>query len=100
VTVRHYQAVRAFAPFGVGNPEPLFLFKNMTVQSAKKFGKQKNHLECTVSDGIEGVTAFTFFASDAFVTAVVPGAKISFLAQLDPGYRGGVRLRIKELCSL
>ena len=99
VTVRHYQAVRAFAPFGVGNPEPVFLFQNMQVQSAKKFGKQKDHMECTVSDGMQTVTAFVFFASESFAKTVVSGATVSFLAQLDPGYRGGVRLRIKELVA-
>ncbi len=33
------------APFGVGNPKPLFIFPGVTVASGKVFGKAANHLE-------------------------------------------------------
>ena len=97
-TVRHYQTVRSFAPFGVGNPEPLFLFKQVTVVSTKKFGKGREHLECLVEDITGSATAFTFFCTKELAARVVPDATISFTGTIEPGWRGGMRIKIKELC--
>jgi single-stranded-DNA-specific exonuclease len=96
-TARHYEALRALAPFGVGNPEPVFLFEDVEIVSAKKFGKTKEHLECTIRDATGTATAFTFFAPDSLAAACVPGAIVSVSASLEPGYRSGVRLHIKEI---
>ncbi len=96
-TTRHLAAVRAFAPFGVGNPEPVFLFENVMVESVKKFGKAKEHIECTVSDGTGTAVAFTFFVDDAFVARCEAGMTISIMGVLEAGWRGGVRIRIKEI---
>ncbi len=96
-TTRHQQIIRRFAPFGVGNREPLFLFEDITVISTKKFGKTKEHLECLVKDATGEATAFTFFAPPALETKMTSGESLSFTATLEPGWRGGVRLRIKEV---
>ena len=37
--------VAQLAPFGVGNPKPLFLFEKAAPFLVKHFGKEKNHLE-------------------------------------------------------
>ncbi|MES2224652.1 MAG: single-stranded-DNA-specific exonuclease RecJ [Patescibacteria group bacterium] len=96
-TTRHLAAVRAFAPFGVGNPEPVFLFEHVTIESVKKFGKAKEHIECTVSDSTGTAVAFTFFVDDAFVARCEAGMAISIMGVLEAGWRGGVRIRIKEI---
>jgi len=96
-TTRHQQIVRRFAPFGVGNVEPQFLFKNVTVISAKKFGKSKEHLELSIEDPTGQAIAFTFFATSVLELKATSGEPISFIASLEPGWRGGVRLRIKEV---
>jgi single-stranded-DNA-specific exonuclease len=96
-TARHYEVIRRFAPFGVGNPEPKFLFENVEVVSVKKFGKAKEHLECVVRDMTGEMTAFTFFVSPSFVSKVLPGSIISFSAAIEPGWKSGMRLRIKEV---
>lgn len=97
VTTRHLQVVRRLAPFGVGNPEPQFLFKDVEILSTKKFGKTKEHLECVVRDASGSATAFTFFASDELCARCEVGAIVSFTATLQAGFRGGVRLRICEI---
>lgn len=96
-TTRHQQIIRRFAPFGVGNPEPLFCFNSATIVSVKKFGKTKEHLECVVQDATASMTAFTFFASDSLCAQCTPGTIISFTATLEAGFRSGVRLRIREV---
>jgi len=96
-SVRHLQTVRSLAPFGVGNSEPAFLFENLTIESTKKFGKAKDHLECLVRDNTGNATAFTFFASESLIEKVQIGETISLLGILESGWRGGVRIHIKEI---
>lgn len=97
VTTRHLQKLRALAPFGVGNPEPVFIFENVTINSTKMFGKNKEHLECEVVDATGRATAFTFFVDEEMKNKFVPGATVSFLGTLEAGWRGGVRVRIQDL---
>lgn len=96
-TSRHLAVVRRFAPFGVSNPEPLFLFQDVIVVSTKKFGKTKEHLEAVVRDISGEATVFTFFFSSDVEEKVVVGERLSFVATLEAGWRGGVRLRIREV---
>jgi single-stranded-DNA-specific exonuclease len=96
-TTRHYEIIRRFAPFGVGNPEPEFLFQNVSVVAAKKFGKNREHLECTVRDETGEAIAFTFFATPVLEAKVSSGLPVSFTATLEPGWRGGMRLRIRNM---
>ena len=39
-----------FAPFGVGNPEPLFLTRNLKVQEVATMGKNNQHLRLLLED--------------------------------------------------
>ncbi len=97
VSVRHLQKLRALAPFGVGNVQPIFLFENVTVLSTKMFGKNKEHLECIVEDVTGKATAFTFFVDEDMKTKFLEGVTVSFTGALEAGWRGGVRVRIQEL---
>lgn len=96
-TVRHLSVVRDFAPFGIGNNEPVFLFEGVIIQSTKKFGKAKEHLECVIADTTGTATAFTFFADERLLETIQSGARISLLGTLEAGWRGGVRIRIREV---
>lgn len=95
VSVRHLQKVRALAPFGVGNPQPIFSFKNVTVTNTKMFGKNKEHLECEIQDGAGKAIAFNFFTDEEMKEKFVIGSQVSFNGSLEAGWRGGVRIRIQ-----
>lgn len=97
VSVRHLQKIRALAPFGVGNPQPMFLFENVRVTSTKMFGKNKEHLECNLEDSFGKATAFNFFTDADMKKKIVAGATISFIGMLEAGWRGGVRIKIQEI---
>jgi single-stranded-DNA-specific exonuclease len=45
-----YRTIQSLAPFGEGNPRPIFLFKHVTVRLIEHFGKQKNHLRLNLID--------------------------------------------------
>jgi single-stranded-DNA-specific exonuclease len=96
-TTRHLHIIRQFAPFGVGNEEPLFLFENVTIESVKMFGKNKEHIECNLVDITARAIAFSFFADDRFINTLIPGATVSIIGTLEAGWRGGVRIRIQEI---
>ncbi|MBI2861283.1 MAG: single-stranded-DNA-specific exonuclease RecJ, partial [Chloroflexi bacterium] len=46
-----YQTVRSFAPFGEGNPEPLFLSRKVRVWDARPAGHDGKHLRLRLSAG-------------------------------------------------
>ncbi len=63
-----YETLEKLAPYGVGNPKPIFLFKNVEVKTIKPFGKTKNHLEL----GFENSVGETFNAISFFTKATDP----------------------------
>jgi single-stranded-DNA-specific exonuclease len=57
-----YSVVEKLAPYGVGNPKPVFLFKNVRVKAAKLFGQTKNHTEISFENSVGDVyNAISFF---------------------------------------
>ncbi len=93
-----YGHVAQFAPFGLANPKPLFLFENITVSAVKLFGKEKNHLELKFkkSDG-KDVTAIAFFSDgEKFSVPVTVGSKINLVATLEKSqFRNFPELRLR-----
>ena len=96
-----YQEVSCLAPFGVGNPKPVFLISETIVSSVKRFGKESNHIEVMISCERSGkvARAFDFFKSpDSFTHAPVVGEKADILATLEKdSYRGGLALRLIDI---
>lgn len=94
--------IESLAPFGLGNPKPTFLFKNLIVKSIKQFGKEKNHFEMTVCDEKNKTTsAMSFFADEnTFSKKVIIGEKIDLIATIEKSYFAGrttLRLRISDI---
>ena len=69
-----YKAIEVLAPFGVGNPKPIFMLENVTPLATKWFGKKNEHFEITYPTSRGGksllrqgsvghVKAIQFFAS-------------------------------------
>jgi len=58
VTWNTWNEVEKLMPYGEGNTKPLFVFKDVKIDSIKMFGKQKEHLEI----GFAGLKAISFFA--------------------------------------
>jgi len=97
VNTENLKVVRNFAPFGIGHSEPNFVFKNVLIKDTKKFGKNKEHMECTITDGKKIATAFMFFANDSVFGKFAPNSEVNFFGSLEAGWRGGVRVRIKDV---
>lgn len=103
VNMKNWKEISKLAPFGLGNPKPVFLFEGVKVENIKKFGKNGGeHLEITFSgSGKSGVKAVSFFSNgDSFKTPVTLGSRVNLLASLDLSRFGGreeLRLRVIDI---
>ena len=96
-----FDELSKLAPFGIGNPKPVFLLSNTTIVGVKRFGKESNHVEVMLECRESGVSAraFEFFRSPAdFSLAPEPGRFATMLATIErDSYRGGLALRIVDV---
>lgn len=73
----NWKYIEKFAPFGVANPKPTFLFEGVRIVEVRYFGKEQTHLELSLlpprshlDAGIQGETlapakAIVFFAKES-----------------------------------
>ena len=96
-----FKEVSKLAPFGIGNPKPVFLLNNTTIVGVKRFGKESNHVEVMLECRTSGnsARAFEFFKSPGdFSLEPAPGQFASLLATIErDSYRGGLALRIVDI---
>lgn len=88
-----WNIVERFAPFGVGNPRPVFLFEKVRVSDVRTFGKEGVHLEL----GFEGarVKAVTFFAEEKYMK-LKTGDTLDLIATMELNtFRGKRELRLR-----
>ncbi len=94
---RLWHAVSQFAPFGTGNEKPVFKIVDAPLSSIKQFGKEKNHLELTLSNGLK---AIAFFATPASYKLSADTSSCTLHAHLEKSYfrnRPEIRLRIVNI---
>ncbi|MDZ4284507.1 MAG: single-stranded-DNA-specific exonuclease RecJ, partial [Patescibacteria group bacterium] len=109
-----YREIAALAPFGIGNPKPLFVLRDLTITRVRTFGRDGGHLEIRFSDvgkypmsitssrtTISPVPAVGFFMKpDGFSVALEQGARMNLLAHLEASYfrtTPELRLRIVDI---
>jgi len=97
-----WKTISDLAPFGMGNPKPVFLLENVSVRSAKNFGKVGNHMEIIfASPKGRDIKAISFFTTvEDSKVSLKPGALLSLKAHLEKSYfrnRPELRLRIVEI---
>jgi single-stranded-DNA-specific exonuclease len=106
VTMVMNNAVQMLAPYGVGNPKPIFAFKDVEAETVRWFGKKNEHLEVIYPTSLGSsaaqvpgkVKAIQFFASRELAEKLKK--KHTLLAHLEKSvFRGRIelRLRIKEV---
>lgn len=93
-----HRAVSALAPFGVGNPKPLFSFASVKPVSVRWFGKKGEHLEAMYPKGNGSVKAIIFFADKDLEKKFKE--EHTLIAHLEKSYfrgKGELRLRIVDV---
>jgi single-stranded-DNA-specific exonuclease len=104
--------IEKLAPFGVGNPKPLFMFRNVSPSQVRQFGKEKNHLELIFENRAEDyfaknmrVPAIGFFCAvsdwkENLGRDIAPDEPITLIATMEKSMFGGrkeLRLRIIDI---
>ncbi len=93
------------APFGVGNPKPVFLFNNVRPISVKTFGKTGDHVELVFKNSSgRNVSAIAFFgAKEKWAGEIKINMPLDLIASIEKSmFRGRVeiRLRISDILFL
>jgi single-stranded-DNA-specific exonuclease len=96
-----FDALRTLAPFGRGNPKPLFRFTNVSVAKIDYFGKAREHVRLTLSDD-SGYTAdaIAFFVPRASFKDTLESLSVGDYCMLDASlershFRGKKELRLR-----
>ena len=101
ITPDLFTKLRTLAPYGVGNPKPLFMFKNIVPQQVEQFGKTKEHLKIQFEDSGRRHEAIAFFATPkSYVKTPEAGGVLTLIAHPEQSYFMGRiqnRLRIVDI---
>ena len=102
ISLSLYEDIARLAPYGTGNPRPVFSVTDGVVSSVKTFGKEKNHLEVVLSnDAVKNIKAIKFFKTPSdYGGKIAIGAKISMIGLIERDIFAGmraVRLRIVDI---
>lgn len=94
VTWTNWKQIEKFAPFGMANPKPVFIFENVVLRDARFFGKEKTHLELTFENS--SVKAIMFFAEDEKYKKITKGDVVDVVATMELNtFRGSRELRLR-----
>lgn len=94
-----WQTVSQFAPFGMGNEKPVFKISNAPIKSVRQFGKENNHLEISLGNGIKAIAFFSDLSTYSLSTSQL---SCTLHAHLEKSYfrnRPELRLRIVNIES-
>ncbi len=92
-----WQVVSQLAPFGVGNEKPVFKITNAPIKTIRQFGKEQNHLEISLGNGLK---AISFFSTPESYKLPSELATCTLHAHLEKSYyrnRPEIRLRIVDI---
>lgn len=95
------RTLRTLAPYGEGNPKPLFRFQNIVPESVSIFGKVKDHTKMRFMSGVGPIDAIAFFRTpDQFAIVPEAGKTLTLIAHIEESFfmgRKETRLRIVDI---
>lgn len=101
VTNELIQDLQRLAPYGTGNPKPLFAFRNVTPRKVEQFGKTKEHLKLLFETTNNQLEAIAFFSSpDSFSKIPSADTPHTLIAHIERSFfmgRQQTRLRIVDI---
>ncbi len=96
VTMELFNEINKLAPFGMGNPKPVFEFKNVKPAKVREFGKLGGHLEIIYDNGsYEGLQAIAFGKIPKDFEVLKDGNPHTLIARIEKStFMGKTRLRL------
>ena len=93
ISQANFNQITKFEPYGVGNPLPVFITRNIVVEDVRTVGQKNDHLKLQV-DGFGAIG----FNMGQHSSQIRPGYKIDLVYNLtEDRYSGGFQLKIKDL---
>ncbi|MEK7604360.1 MAG: single-stranded-DNA-specific exonuclease RecJ [Patescibacteria group bacterium] len=87
VTKEFLARVERLAPFGIGNPKPVFLLRDVSLREISSFGKAQEHLKLKIAlTSGRTLDAVTFFVKGALARAaatLTPNSRIHLLTHIE-----------------
>lgn len=103
ISSKTYHELRKMAPFGMGNPKPLFLFKKVVLSDSKNFGKEKNHLEVSFKNSFgKNIRGIFFFKTKEDFPVLQRNIPVDIVAHIDQSFFAGrteLRLSLVEIAE-
>lgn len=97
------QKLERLAPFGMGNPKPIFAFRDVTIERVSWFGKGEEHVKISIAHDRTSIEAVSFYAKRELgkgCAQLLVGKRVGVLGSLerDQFVRGTpVRLRLMKV---
>lgn len=95
INLKNIKTIKSLAPFGIGNPEPMFFYENVVIESKKIIGKNQDHLKLKLN----GIDAIAFKKGNMDKDLSI-GETINIVASLDLNFWNGhtfPQLVVKEI---
>lgn len=94
LTLELAEAVQALAPFGLGNPQPLFMVEDALICESRPVGKEQEHWRFALRapgtrSGVVGGIGFRL--AKAFADSVLPGDRVDITGALGVNEWNGTR---------
>lgn len=99
ITLKNIKNLKQLEPFGIGNPEPLFIFKNLAITSKRLLGQNQDHLKLKLNNNIEAIA----FKKGDLDKTLNSGDTIDVIARLDSNTWNNVtlpQLIVKEIIKV
>jgi len=95
------RSVEGLAPFGTGNPKPLFMISDAPVREVALFGKAKEHLKIIFERQDGGsIEAISFFVPEKLFTKTTDKKTLSIIGNIERSFflnRETLRIRIEDI---
>jgi single-stranded-DNA-specific exonuclease len=99
ISLKLYEDLEKFKPYGLGNPEPVFASNGLMLKDGKVIGADGKHLRLVISDGQHSFSAVAFRMAEIF-PQLRPGARIDIAYSLSLNQWNGekrLELKIKDI---
>lgn len=91
-------AIKEIAPFGMGNPEPIFATDNVSVLELRKIGREQTHLKLKVEKDRKVFDAVGFGMADSVDISTGDNIDIAFqISENEWNGRKSIQLKIKDI---
>ena len=101
VSMQNYYHINSLEPYGMSNPKPLFLFKNINIERVETFGKTEDHLRLSfIDESNSRIKGISFSYKEKLGQEFNEGQVVDLIGSFDVNNWNGnsyLRLKIEDI---